>query len=190
MKLLRIACILLLLSCCKDDDDQTNNTIQNPVDALPELTHEGKNTIGCLVNGEVFLPKGHIIQGNKIANYTSFKYFQIQMAIKEAPILRSVFIQFSTEVKGLEVGRKYELNAISPDINSGWGEYSYSDSTPENNYYNSYDTTNEFTGELIINHIDYSNYTVSGTFWFDAKLEGSTEVVEIREGRFDMEFLN
>ncbi|MGH2649337.1 MAG: hypothetical protein ACRDE8_17285, partial [Ginsengibacter sp.] len=30
----------------------------NPVDQLPPATQTGANTFGCLINGEVFLPKG------------------------------------------------------------------------------------------------------------------------------------
>jgi len=31
----------------------------NNADSLPPATQTGANTLGCLVNGKVFVPKGH-----------------------------------------------------------------------------------------------------------------------------------
>ena len=39
------------LSCCDKDKDNP----QNPVDQLPPETQTGKNTFGCLINGEPFV---------------------------------------------------------------------------------------------------------------------------------------
>jgi hypothetical protein len=48
--------------------------------------------------------------------------------------------------------------------------------------------TNELTdGELKITHFDPEKFIVSGTFWFDA-MNAKGEKVEVREGRFDMQF--
>ena len=58
------------------------------------------------------------------------------------------------------------------------------DSFPSNDYYS---TTLEVTGELIITHHDYNNAIISGTFWFDA-INNIEEKIEVREGRFDMEY--
>jgi len=48
-------------------------------------------------------------------------------------------------------------------------------------------TTGEdkYVGEFTITKLDTVNYIISGTFWFDAVSEDG-EVVEIREGRFDI----
>jgi len=43
------------------------------------------------------------------------------------------------------------------------------------------------TGELTITHHDFDNAIISGNFWFDA-INGSGDIVEVREGRFDMEY--
>lgn len=53
--------------------------------------------------------------------------------------------------------------------------------------YKRYTTTPEVTGELTIIKLDFENNIVSGTFWFDA-INDDGEIVEIREGRFDMRF--
>ncbi len=43
------------------------------------------------------------------------------------------------------------------------------------------------SGELKINFLDSINRIVSGTFWFDAK-NSNGEIIQIREGRFDMKY--
>lgn len=45
------------LSCCNKDEDKT------PIEQLPPATTTGANTAGCLVDGEVFLPKGTSLGG-------------------------------------------------------------------------------------------------------------------------------
>ncbi len=40
---------------------------------------------------------------------------------------------------------------------------------------------------MSITKLDFENHIVSGTFWFDAINEDG-KLVEIREGRFDMNF--
>ncbi len=46
--LIIIALVLVFYSCNKDDDNSSSS--------LPPETQIGANTVGCLVNGEVFLP--------------------------------------------------------------------------------------------------------------------------------------
>ena len=52
-KLIPLILITFLFSCTYDDDD-TNNS-------LPAITSEGKNTFGCKINGETFLPKKRVM---------------------------------------------------------------------------------------------------------------------------------
>ena len=44
------------------------------------------------------------------------------------------------------------------------------------------------TGNLTITKLDQTNQIVSGTFWFDVEHPISGEIVEVREGRFDMQY--
>jgi len=48
-------CILALFATCKKKDPPIGN---NATAQLPSITTTGANTFGCLVNGEVWLPKG------------------------------------------------------------------------------------------------------------------------------------
>ena len=51
-KIILILFSFLLVSCSKDNPFETPTT----PDQLPPATTVGANTVGCLVNGEVFLP--------------------------------------------------------------------------------------------------------------------------------------
>lgn len=65
------------------------------------------------------------------------------------------------------------------------GGYSYSNYTEGIEEY--YNTTPEVMGEMTITKLDFEDNIVSGTFWFDA-VNNEGDMVEIREGRFDMRF--
>lgn len=49
-------------------------------------------------------------------------------------------------------------------------------------------TSIDNSGELIVTKLDIENQIVSGTFWFDVKHPLKREILEIREGRFDMQY--
>ena len=54
---------MVMFSCKKE---VTNPDSSNP-NVLPPLTHEGKNTFGCLVNGEVWVAYAPFTVGGAIA---------------------------------------------------------------------------------------------------------------------------
>ena len=166
-----------LLSCCKKDDPTLT-----PLEQLPKATKVGANTAGCLVNGEAFLPKGFFPSGNLICFYINQLNFSLSISNKENNIIKGVSIYYSEET--LEIGTKYTLNTRY-QTNAKTGEYVINETSFPNDDY--YSTTPEIKGELVITHHDYDNAIISGTFWFDA-VNSSGEKVEVREGRFDMEY--
>jgi hypothetical protein len=170
--------ILLTLNSCSQKDDST----LTPLEQLPPATKTGKNTAGCLVNGEAFLPKGFSPSGNLKCFYINQLNFSLSLSNKENNLLKSLLISHSEET--LEVGVIYALNTkFQP--NAKTGEYVINTASfPSNDYYS---TTPEITGELVITHHAYDNAIISGTFWFDA-VNNVGEKVEVREGRFDMEY--
>jgi hypothetical protein len=62
---LKSLCLLLLsliFSCQKTDPDPFDYVQPtDPYHTLPEITQEGKNTFGCLVNGVVWVPRVEIV---------------------------------------------------------------------------------------------------------------------------------
>ena len=174
---LLILTFFTLLSCSKKDDPELK-----PIDKLPPLTHTGANTAGCLVNGEAFLPKGYTPSGNLRCYFINQKDFLLSINEIISNKFKRISIYYS--IPNLIENSIYKLNEVST-TNDKSAEFVINEARPQNP--NFYTTTPTVTGELIITHHNYNNATISGTFWFDA-VNSNGEKVEVREGRFDMEY--
>ncbi|NHM01568.1 DUF6252 family protein [Flavobacterium difficile] len=179
-KILILLALTLTLSCCNKDDNPSSSN-----DQLPPETQTGANTVGCLVNGKVFLPHQEGI--NPAVNcfyqlYNGEYFFTMNFADLRGTGVKAVVIQ--TSRINLEEGQIYLLNKniIEDGDFSGGGQY-YISSILSNNFY----TNTIKTGELKITRLDISNSIISGTFWFDA-VNTAGETVEIRSGRFDWNY--
>tara|TARA_R110002073_G_scaffold161723_3_gene317375 strand:+ start:24165 stop:24704 length:540 start_codon:yes stop_codon:yes gene_type:complete len=170
-------CTLLISASCKNDDD----TPTNPIDQLPPATQTGANTAGALVNGEAFLPNnGSLIP--LVLNYIDGEDFTLGITNKVNNLRKAIVISIYNTP--LQVNQTYQLNTEF-GANSKTGEYFINTAPPPlPNYYS---TTPVIIGELTITNHDFNNAILSGTFWFDA-INSVGEIVEIREGRFDMEY--
>jgi hypothetical protein len=176
MKNLLLLLVTLSLSCCSKDD----NKPANPIDQLPPATQTGANTAGCLVDGKAFLPKGYSIIGNLVCNYTDEKNFSISIAqiINNQAFSISV-ISYNQK---LVVGEIYQLKEYA--ANSKFGTYTiYTEGQSDLQY----KTTSIINGELKITNHNFDKAVLSGTFWFDA-VNKNGEKVQVREGRFDMQY--
>ena len=168
---------LALTNCTKDNNDLPSNH----ADQLPPATTIGANKVGCLVNGEVFLPKGNNPFGAPILTcfyqYVNNTWnFSLGFSNNKEEHLRGVNIAS----KGVEFqqGQTYPL-VLESNI-SCYASYGKA-TIPQ--YY----TSNIVTGELKITKLDQINAIISGTFWYDAVNSAGT-IVQIREGRFDMQY--
>ena len=170
--------ILLLIVClnsCNNDDDNTNET-------LPPATQTGANTAGCLINGEVLIPKGG---SNIFQCFYQFVdgeyYFSISFYDTTGEFSRYCNV-FSRRAE-IQEGQTYILNVGDEEDFAGYGgEHNIGVTEPF-----SYDTNALTTGELTITKLDFNDNIVSGTFWFDA-VNNTGEIKQIREGRFDAQF--
>lgn len=178
-KTLFIILTVFALSCCSKDDQP--NTPKTELDKLPPATQTGANTAGCLVNGKAFLPKGYFPTGNLSCNYTEGKDFNIRISEDINDNLRSIYVFNYNEE--LVQGDTYILQEDSE--NTGFGAYILNAvAAPNPNYYT---TNSTITGELVITYHNFNQAIISGTFWFDA-INSNGEIVQIREGRFDMHY--
>ena len=163
------------LSCCSNDDSG---------DSLPPETQTGANTVGCLVDGKVFLPHQEGINPSINCFYQFVDgefFFSMNFADLRGVTNERVVIQ--TFRLALEEGRIYNLDKSTSkdgDYTGGGGVYEVSAS-------NRYFTNDIKKGELTITRVDLQNSIISGTFWFDA-INQKGEIVEIREGRFDWNY--
>jgi hypothetical protein len=154
-------------SCEKDNDPQ-----------LPPITQTGKDTFGCLVNGEVWLPESTISfpSNSKLsaelkseAEYRIWKFGASQGA--------SSSFYFGIYEDSLKEGK---INIPVDELND-IGFYFFSKKFEKA----SFTWNKELPGELIITKLDTVNMILSGTFWFDA-INMLDETVKIRNGRFDL----
>jgi hypothetical protein len=175
MKKIFLFFAIVLTLCGCNNDDNKNET-------LPPATQIGANTAGCLVDGEILIPKGNnnifqcfyqLVDGEY--------YFSISFRDKSSNISKACTI--ISRKADIEQGKSYLLNIGNSDDVVGYGgEYNIGITEPF-----SYDTNSVTIGELTITKLDFTNNIVSGTFWFDA-INSSGEIKKIREGRFDAQF--
>lgn len=170
--------VFILSGCNKDDNPFAGN------DQLPAATQTGANTAGCLLNGNVFIPHQEGINPVLVCNYELLDgkyYFNLVIADDRGIGVKNISVR--TSEIDLGINNIYILNQdntiFEPYVGAG-GFYGINAS-------NYYFTNNIKTGELKITRLDLQNSIISGTFWFDA-INSSGETVEIREGRFDMQY--
>lgn len=181
--LILILLTVFTLGCC--DKDYNNSPKQ-----LPPATTIGANTAGCLVNGKVFLPKGSNQFGPTLSCfYQQDQYgYHLGLSIVEKGSNENKSVNISTNPLQLIENTTFNLTEKTNNgssYNSNFGEFritSNIDSTIR------YVTTATVTGELKITKLDTKQRIISGTFWYDAILSG--EIIEVREGRFDMRYIN
>ncbi|MEQ9288710.1 MAG: hypothetical protein RIG77_17445 [Cyclobacteriaceae bacterium] len=166
---------LLLLVNCED----------NFPDELPPITTTGENTFGALMNGEVYVPNGGLLQfaidfdfPTKDNNYQFL--IKTTRTSKESTLKDSRLRIWQTETKDVGIYNLFEASAEYRGIR----------------YQNSeeYDTlSNRECGNLIgtleIMRLDTINKIISGTF--DIAMVKSDQpydnCLEITSGRFDLQ---
>jgi hypothetical protein len=163
---------LLGLSQCKKKDVA-------PVDQLPAATQTGANTIGCLVNGQVWTPAGY----NGSSNYTVSYDPAFKLGTLNIAAYRYANSQAKQELIGVfsdsllpSTGR-YKLRT------SGYHGAVFANG-PTGCFYNSTGAADYCRGELIITRLDRAVGIISGTFEFTLAKPGC-DTVRITQGRFD-----
>jgi len=165
MKYLYFLVAVLVFAQCEPSKEET----------LPPITTTGQNTMGCLVNGEVFVANHHgPFDVAIIAEYIEHSPYLIgeSVHISGSGLDEIIGLQFIGE--GLEINTAYVLN----DTMFNYGNY-YSRVTQQ-----SYTTNILYVGELTLLRLDTINRIISGIYWFNA-INSAGEVAEIRDGRFD-----
>ena len=181
---LSLAAALLGLSQCKKYDPEAD---------LPPATQEGKNTAGCLINGEVFSATGFGSGPGRVAGiaggFAEDSLYQLRLngkaGGKEYSI--SVFIaNFPRTGKPL-VGT-YLLNKNTPYSPPELPWYCQNHATVTPNDYSGelYGTTSIYTGQVQITRADVLHHIASGTFEFTAVSNlDPNKTIRVTSGRFD-----
>jgi len=171
--LILLSFVLTVSSCSKKDN------CDNPADCLPPETQTGAGTFGCLINGKVFETGGSQLSGPTQQAYykilNGYFYFGLKGSNKNTNQLIAIF------------GNKIILKEKETYSLEKEGEISFNANYILNGGLLIYKTSGIHKGEIKFSKFDEINGIASGTFWFDAiSVEG--EIVEIREGRFDMKY--
>ena len=166
-------------SCQKDDDSDLP-----PIEQLPPQTTVGANTAGCLVNGEVLIPKGNANESTLRCQYAKRgdEYtFGIFINENSNPT-KSVRILYNKKKEPLPINKPILLTIPNID-ESSWGDYLI-----EAGVLDRFSTNGQTNGELLILALDEAKRIISGTFKFTA-INDQGETVEITDGRFDMRYI-
>ena len=172
----RILLLLLTtftLSCCNNEDDKP----QNPIDQLPPATQTGANTFGCLINGEPFVVSN---TSNQTAIYQGGGLLiGGQKSIDNNFSQVSIFISETSIGEIISENNSYVLN---------------SNSVPKGEYYIEnqncfYFTSSNYSGSITITKLDNINFIVSGTFEFKSISDNCEGIIDITNGRFDLQYI-
>jgi hypothetical protein len=154
---------LLLAAGCKKD---------SPDDGLPATTQEGRNTFGCLVDGQAFGPKPPM-------GINSSSRDPLEASIYRTDILVSAkgdgYMDFALR-NAFRPGT-YPVGEISA------GNYaSYRVSAGD------YNTDTAHPGTVTLTRIDTVARIAAGTFEFTAFDYRTDKTVQVTQGRFDVKF--
>lgn len=168
---------LLFLGCEKDDDPQDDaGNYQTP---LPAATTYGAGTFACYVDG-----KAYIAKKNDITAFYQFYQGEYSLSVQgewsSSEYLSVIRFHGNKEDILLE-GNTYLLEKPILGGNNLYGSLFFKE------FGNWYNTNDEQTGELKITKFDEINGILSGTFWFNVKRPDG-QIVEIRDGRFDVKY--
>ena len=163
----------LTLSCCNKDDDKPTN----PVSQLPAETQVGANTFGCLINGEPFVV-------SNTSNQTAI-YQDGGLLIGGQKNINNNFSQVSVFISETSIGEIISENN-SYVLNSN--------TVPKGEYYIEnqncfYFTSSNYSGSITITKLDNINFIVSGTFEFKSISDNCEGIIDITNGRFDLQYI-
>ncbi len=157
-------------------------------EVLPPETQEGKNTFGCYINGELFVPGGGGLGPIKTCYYQSIypgesgHVFQLEAKRKGSGDCSLTTITITLDSVRIVGGNSYNLSML----NKGHGGGRYSD-YPVCGPSIDFETSDTAFGEITFNKFDEVNHIAAGTFWFTAA-NSMGETVHITDGRFDMQY--
>jgi hypothetical protein len=165
----------------------------NTPNVLPPETHQGLNTMGCIVNGQLFIPQGGNPAGQSSnAGYGIYGRVSIIFNWTDDPTCGLSILNVYLDSVQLQAGDTLTLGlmpdsgAFSPN-KAQWATYH---SFPcGGGLIGSYSTNSQVTGQMIIDYYDPLAYLIAGRFSFDA-VDKYGDTVHVREGRFDMSIQN
>lgn len=193
-KILPVLFVLFCFASCENTDDGTKSR-------LPALTTEGKNTFGCKIDGQIFIPKKQFYgippfnpKLEVVYAYNEYYFNGYYLAIRANNELlqKYITIEWTGGENPLVEGATYPISVN--EANSMHGLYEHAEETVYNSegigYYksHSFSTDSEYVGELEIIKLDTNKKIISGQFWFQGKEFNKDSITTITDGRFDINY--
>jgi hypothetical protein len=178
--LLRFLAVLLLsvsfYSCWLIEDDKTE------LEKLPPETQEGKNTLGFLLNGEAWIPKGSFFKSKLDVSFDEESFgFEIETIKNFAGQNKSQSLYFSIDSLGV-VG-DYQILSDDFVIFDDSTRLCRGSSIVGNGNYDALPG-----GIITITKLDTVLDIISGTFEFDVVNNTCMDTLKITNGRFDAKY--
>ena len=175
------ACLLLLSALLLTQCQLFKKDAPAPVEQLPPVTQEGKNTFGCLVDGQPWTPKGNTGRSNYRVNYDpSYAKGTLNVIVYRYPDKTPNEMQL--------IGLYSDsLSRIGTYPLSSLGRYGagFHDRLKKCDYNFDYKDSTVYTnGSLAITRLDMKNGIIAGTFEFTLTKPGC-DTIRITQGHFD-----
>lgn len=147
-------------------------------DKLPKATEKGKNTFGCKIDGQIFLPSKEKSSWSGVD-----PILVINSSFDGFIVSARLFGTSSSTSKSVTIGLPYLTTTGTHSLKTyGYGEYKLEYSQGPK-----YRTNNTNTGTINITRCDTINRIYSGKFSFKAIDENTGKTVNVTDGRFDVQ---
>lgn len=165
LKCLPLLILLALFSCKKENP--------NP-EKLPPATQQGKNTFGCYINGEVWVPYAPTLFDRKITPVFGdwIRVETQRFENSDGSDKQEIVISFKPEASNEEKTYFFE---------NGNASALFFSKTPDCDYF----IENNLEGSITITKYDLQEKVLAGTFEFTLDKENCT-TLHFTDGRFDI----
>ncbi len=154
-------------STCRDEEE------------LPPITMEGKNTFGCKVNGNLWVPKGRLGQSAML----------VQMQSSGDTIGINIYADDDNTTSGITISIFDNPNLkVNHPYSFKDQPYHVEFSRVENGIVCFYE--NVVSGSITLSKFEPNENVISGTFEFTVLSSECTDTIKITEGRFDISEIN
>ncbi|TAE43335.1 MAG: hypothetical protein EAY66_00010 [Sphingobacteriales bacterium] len=167
--LILLCSLLMLAASCKKEKSK------NPIDDLPPATQTGANTFGCLINGEIWKPKGGLLDRTLDLSYDPGYMGGTFNVIANRFLSQGVSERITIASYNLQSTGSFVISKNKVGINFRKSDCAYL----------SDEVDNIQSGILIITRLDLQAKIISGTFNFKLEKTGCPTIIAT-EGRFDL----
>lgn len=179
-----IVFIALTISCSKNNEKESS---------FPAETQQGKNTLGCYVDGNPFYSATNLFG---LVNPINVYYYKDSFPLLYSAgylSVQGIDARYDLAIAGNIVIHKKNIFAVGeyPLVSQSVAFCNQNRSCDYTGYYNSKSgkSYSAESGKLILTKLDTVNKIVSGRFYFTAK-DSLGNKIQVTNGRFDAKYPN